>query len=116
MAKTFKLFCYGTLKKGYSAFHGDALIGDVVPASLANAKMLNLGWFPGVIEGAESDSVHGEVHEYPFELMAQLDAYEGHPDLFRRILVNVNDEDVYMYRYNHHPKDEYPIVEDGVWS
>ena len=88
-----KLFVYGTLKKVFryemnsptAPMQGVKLIGKYQTQerwTLADFKA-----YPGMIPG--NSGVVGEVWEIPDEKMAQLDRYEGVPNLFSRRMVEV---------------------------
>ena len=91
------LFVYGTLMSGMS--NNDLLskskfIGDV---TTQYAKLVDLGYFPGMVEGGSHNEVTGELWEVSEETLEQLDVLEGHPSHFvRSQLVVYSDIDFFV--------------------
>ena len=117
MSKTYKVFVYGTLKRGWgnnrlisqvdtSRFLGHAYTGDVYYFAKSGC--------PFVIEDEKlvanpSDDnlmgiVLGEVYEVDETTLGQLDQLEGHPNWYMRETVDVRklgdrfDTKVWMYK------------------
>lgn len=87
------LFVYGTLKRGQrnhrlladQLYRGDA-------ASAPRYRIVDLGAYPGLVENAEHGlSVTGELWEVSDCCLAELDDFEGVPDLFDRRVIDVPD-------------------------
>lgn len=103
------LFVYGTLMRGMP---NNDLLADskfIAEVTAESAKLIDLGYFPGMIEAVSSPSgVVGELWEVSEETLDQIDILEGHPDLFVRSEVCVQHktpvekkaELVYAYFYN----------------
>lgn len=88
------LFVYGTLRTGGSNHHllasgGAALAG--VARTLAVHELFDLGAYPGMVAGGHT-SVTGEVYVIDERLRERLDAFEGHPRLFRRETILLEDQ------------------------
>lgn len=103
------LFVYGTLKRGLSANHylADQLfIGEA--HTIACYRLFRISWHPGLVEDAEGVEVHGELWAVDEKCLAELDRYEGVPELFvrREIAIAHYFEPVQAYFYNQPlPKD-----------
>jgi len=87
------LFVYGTLMRGMS---NNDLLADskfIAEATAEHVKLIDLGYFPGMIEGGSYDEVTGELWEVSEETLEQLDVLEGHPSHFVRSKLVVHSED-----------------------
>src|SRR5262245_14779388 len=86
-----RLFVYGTLKRGGAgAAH---LVGAIFegPATTATGFALyDLGEYPALVASLDG-VVEGELYQVTLEQLAELDSYEGYPDLFHRELVPLAD-------------------------
>ena len=81
-----RIFVYGSLLSGLSNHklleaYDAKLIGTARTGS--RFTMLDLGAFPGIVEGNESQIV-GEVYEVDHDCFAMLDRLEGYPDFYTR--------------------------------
>lgn len=87
------LFVYGTLMRGMP---NNDLLADskfIAEVTAESAKLIDLGYFPGMIEAVTSPSgVVGELWEVSKEALDQIDVLEGHPDLFVRSKVCVHSD------------------------
>jgi gamma-glutamylcyclotransferase (GGCT)/AIG2-like uncharacterized protein YtfP len=115
-----KFFCYGTLKKGFSSHrllsaHNSTFLGKFKTSP--DYHIYNLGWFPGMVFDDQTEGgVTGEVYEIDEDCLAELDIYEGHPSLFRRQEIELeNGEIVIAYLYNN-PIQFNSRVESGCWE
>lgn len=75
------VFVYGTLKRG-GRLHGYMRGFDFVGESTVPGKLLNCGWYPGLVEGDDGEVVHGELFrvragEDVEVLLRRLDTVEG---------------------------------------
>lgn len=99
MAKTNKVFVYGTLRKGNSLRGLDKLgaefVGDATTTE-AWYDMVDFGPFPAVVPGGES-YVAGEVWKVNAEIMERLDYIEGYPDFYKRQIVETTVGPAWMY-------------------
>ena len=118
------LFVYGTLMKGERA---DMTVGH---SSLAvtfigedrlNGELYDMGYYPGAkIEADLFDparpTIEGEVYRIRNQnLCAQLDAYEGFPNLFsRRQVPTEKGRIVWVYTYNLATKPV-QLIAAGSW-
>ncbi len=94
---TYKVFVYGTLKKGGRLNHYLDESRFVENKIIKGYSLYNLGWFPGIqFTGEETDVVHGEVWEISGDTLTILDRVEGVPTLYTRI----EDDDMFLYLYN----------------
>ena len=62
-------------------------------------QLIDLGDYPGLL-GAGASRTVGELYEVDDAQLAELDAFEGHPELFRRTeltLANGARASVYLY-------------------
>jgi gamma-glutamylcyclotransferase (GGCT)/AIG2-like uncharacterized protein YtfP len=119
----FKLFVYGSLKRGKSAFgflerHQAVFLKEAVTAP--KYHIYQISWFPGMVidetEECPSGGVHGEVFEVSEECLKHLDQYEGAPDLFRREEITLEDGDkaiTYIYVQPFSGKNK---IESGIWD
>lgn len=90
-----RLFLYGTLMR-LGANHavlvgcGARFVGE---AQTATARtLIDLGPYPALLpedEARDRGSVHGEVFEVDDAALAELDAFEGCPTLYRRETIEV---------------------------
>ena len=102
MSRGHLVFVYGTLKstEGASFFLGGAKsLGkyETVP----EFSLYNLYSYPAVKQGGNT-SIKGEVYEVTDEILSKLDAYEGHPSLYKREEIQLTTDEfdsVFMYIY-----------------
>ena len=90
-ASRHRLFVYGTLKRGGLAagrMHGASFEGLVTTA--AGYALYDLGDYPALAKDDEG-IVEGEVYLVTAEHLAELDRYEGYPELYRREAVPLAD-------------------------
>ncbi|XP_021369645.1 gamma-glutamylaminecyclotransferase-like [Mizuhopecten yessoensis] len=100
----FKVFVYGTLKRGQPnnkmmegifdgevTYMGRGLTGKAYPLVISAAKW-NLPCMLSV-EGT-GKKIHGEVFEVDQEMLGFLDLFEGHPDFYKRsqIIVQLTED------------------------
>ena len=86
-----RLFVYGTLKRG--GVEAARLAGAMFegPATTATGFALyDLVEYPALVAALDG-VVQGEVYRVTLEQLAELDGYEGYPDLFHRELVLLAD-------------------------
>lgn len=95
------LFVYGTLRRGKSNQHlmaGAEYLGEAV--TLPRYRLHDLGPYIGMVEVDDGDVIPGELFRVDARLLAELDAFEGHPDLFRRTPVKLTSgekAEAYLY-------------------
>lgn len=115
------VFCYGTLKRDYSA-HGlikrspGAFLGEVTTAP--RYQLYDVGSFPGMVEDdSQIGGVKGELFKIPDAALPNLDRYECvSSGLFRREEIELEDgSKALAYLFN---KDIIGAkkIEDGFWN
>lgn len=103
------LFVYGTLM-------GSKRPGiKYVSEAIINGTIYDLGAYPGVkTEGI--GTVHGELYEVKEYAWKGLDAYEGCPHLYKRVVTETIDGiRCYVYHFNGLVREE-RLIEDGIWK
>lgn len=127
--KRLPVFVYGTLRNGMGNYKR-LLEGNTtreIPAVLHDAKMVDVGAFPGVID-ASHGTVYGELmflDESRYEeLLANLDRLEGHPYMYVRTAATVHTNyvspvsqteiDAWVYIWNG-GVDASNKIESGDW-
>lgn len=117
MSDTFKLFVYGSQKRGGSrayVLRGQRLLRDAVTAP--HYKLFDLGLYPGMVR-VESDGrpVYGELYEVRSGLKSLLDQME--PGLFRLERVEVDGEAGPVWSYLFKVRLKAPtVIESGRWE
>jgi gamma-glutamylcyclotransferase (GGCT)/AIG2-like uncharacterized protein YtfP len=109
---------YGTLKRGqgnHRCIADQEFIGEA-NTLLPDFQMYHLGGFPGVVKG--TGKIYGEMFRVSEEsLHGPLDGLEGHPDFYKRQIVEVvcNGKvyDAWMYIYRGDVSKCQPL--EGVW-
>lgn len=120
MSKEYKVFVYGTLREGDVR---NGVLKDMQELGQAefikNAttygiyKMVDLGAFPGIIEGGTT-SIVGEIWGIDKYTKSYLDLMEGVPLLYEDKPIQIEDEeDVYAYFLVRHKG--YPEIKSGDW-
>tara|TARA_B100000900_G_scaffold409095_1_gene424424 strand:+ start:2904 stop:3350 length:447 start_codon:yes stop_codon:yes gene_type:complete len=104
--ETYKVFVYGTLKsggdiRGLNQFGDGANIVGKTKTTYPDYDMIDLGAFPGVLEGGKH-YIQGEVWEVDTETLMQLDAIEGYSgkpseNFYNRIVVVTDEGKAFMY-------------------
>lgn len=86
-----RVFVYGTLMRGeqhHAQIQDQRFVGEA--RTLPRYELIDLGSFPALVEGGAT-AVAGELYEVSFQVLAELDRLEGHPALYRRWLVALDD-------------------------
>ncbi len=115
VSKKVHLFVYGTLLQGEPFHHllGGAPLLHAL-RSPAEFTLVNLGEYPGLLEGG-STAVYGEIYEIDDALLPALDEYEDCPALYyRRTLPFQNGISAIAYLLRPSP-DAFPTVLSGDW-
>jgi gamma-glutamylaminecyclotransferase len=98
------LFVYGTLRRGHRnhpRIAGQVFLGDA--ATAPRYRVLALGPYPGLVpDDAAGVVVPGELWAVSDGRLAELDKFEGVPDLFDRrpVAVAGRDDQVFAYFWN----------------
>jgi gamma-glutamylcyclotransferase (GGCT)/AIG2-like uncharacterized protein YtfP len=112
-----RLFVYGTLRRGESNHFMLASGAVFVRAdrTLPVWTLHDLGEYPALVAGGCS-AVEGEVFEVPEELLIELDAFEGVPELFVRAWIVLGSaERVVAYTMPAERAGSAPEVRAGRW-
>lgn len=86
----YRVFVYGTLKKGHGNHHYLEKSKFLGPCTIKGIyEFVDLGYFPAVVrrERGPVRNIVGEVYEVDSDTMVSLDALEGHPGFYERIMV-----------------------------
>lgn len=89
MADKYKVFVYGTLKRGFGnnrLLGGSKFLGKGVTE---DKFALYESGIPFVIENESVSQISGEVYVVDRETLAHLDRLEGHPNWYCRKMVNI---------------------------
>lgn len=108
------LFAYGTLMRGYPLHAVLARGATLLGAGTARGLLLDLGRYPGLVEGRER--VRGEVYRLDdFQLLPLLDREEGYNFERRRAIVTLAGGRrawAWLYRYRG-PRERARSIPDG---
>ena len=116
--KTFKVFVYGSLKRGFYNYYGrlDGTRGyaKFLGEATTKGKMYNLGHFPAV-NIDEEGTIHGEVFEVDENVVRALDLLEGYPTFYNRTKVPLSSGDqAWIYHIERElPEDQH--IPSGEW-
>ena len=112
-----KVFCYGTLKFGFGnndLLQNSEFVGKA--ETLPVFTMISMGWFPACLPDGDR-IIKGEVYKVDDDVLEDLDRLEGHPSFYKRIMVNTNLGDSWMYVLNRLDySSNSPVIESGEWS
>jgi gamma-glutamylcyclotransferase (GGCT)/AIG2-like uncharacterized protein YtfP len=105
MGGRFKLFVYGTLKRGgvrWPYLSGEVYLGE--RRTRPRYELLDLGDYPGLVPAANGGrSIQGELYSVAGDLVPTLDAIEGAPELFAMGPVELADEPGPVLAYLYQP-------------
>jgi gamma-glutamylcyclotransferase (GGCT)/AIG2-like uncharacterized protein YtfP len=108
------LFAYGTLMRGYGLHRVLAAGATLLTTGTARGRLLDLGGYPGLVEG--TGRVSGEVYRLDdAELLAALDREEGYNFDRRRAIVTLaggRRVRAWLYRYRG-PRERATPIPDG---
>lgn len=111
-----RVFVYGTLLSGqcnHRLLRTARFLGAA--RTTPRFQMHSLGLYPGVVEGG-SQAIAGELYEVDETGVAMLDRLEGHPDFYRRTVIELDDGAVastYLLPYDH--VAHRPVIVSGSW-
>ena len=113
-----KVFVYGTLKREFSnhpvlqAACCEFLCEDTIP--IGEFTMLDLGWFPALIESADGSEISGEVFEV--ESLEPLDQLEGYPRFYnRRVVTTGSGQQAWVYFIENQQRSR-DVLTSGKWE
>src|SRR5258708_38582505 len=111
-----RIFVYGTLLAGEPNHRILAEARRVrAAATEPNFTLLDLGAFPGLI-AAGSTSIVGDVYAVDDRTLLALDRLEGHPRLYRRTPIELEDgERIESYVLPKSRAEHYPVIASGDW-
>lgn len=92
----FKVFVYGTLKKGFrnhDVLGESKFLGEAETAPAYRMHKHHSYPFPCLFHDDAGVSIKGEVYEINDRTLAQLDRLEGHPHMYRRESIQLADVD-----------------------
>jgi gamma-glutamylaminecyclotransferase len=109
-------FVYGTLQAGEHNHHQLGASRFIRAArTCARFELVDLGPYPALIEGGAT-AVTGELYEVSAESFAALDAFEGVPELFRRVMIELEDGTrAYAYLFAGGALESAPRIKGGCW-
>lgn len=115
----FRLFVYGTLKRGdvrHGPLASQRYLGECRTAP--RYALLDLGAYPGLVLSEESgQAVQGELYEVDCSLVDWLDAVEGAPELYRLELVEVAGQEGVVWAYFYlGDATGLPCIASGKWE
>ncbi|MEQ8764569.1 MAG: gamma-glutamylcyclotransferase family protein [Planctomycetota bacterium] len=110
------MFVYGSLLPGepsHGRLSAAARLGE--DRTLPECSLFDLGDWPAlVLVGASS--VRGEVFEVKDSELSELDAFEGHPELFRRErLTLASGREAFVYVFARDIADGARVIPSGDW-
>ena len=112
-----KLFVYGTLKKQHSRNNilgAASFIREI--KTLPNYTMIDLGAFPGILD-LGTNVIYGELYEVDDSTLEVCDLIEGHPNFYKRIEIELNNNATAWCYVLDHAKYENPLViSSGKWD
>ena len=103
-----KMFFYGTLKKGQCRSHvleNQIFCGEAT--TKPKYKLYSAGLFPCMVPNEDGKSIPGEVYEIDDECLARLDRIEGHPHLYKREPIELNEFDGCISYFFQHLVDQF---------
>jgi gamma-glutamylaminecyclotransferase len=109
------VFVYGTLRRGEVNHHllkDAALLGEHVTPP--RYKMLNLGAYPGVVDGG-STAIVGEIYRITQKQFTDLDRLEAYPKLYGRRKIRSPWGRAWIYLYLGNRRNR-AVIADGNWS
>jgi gamma-glutamylaminecyclotransferase len=112
-----RLFVYGSLLSGelhHRQLDGARLLGGARTAP--RYTLVDLGAYPGLLDEGVT-SVAGEIYEVDADRLPALDAFEGHPDEYRRMpirLLGGESVDAYVLRRELAPSGN--VIASGNWK
>ena len=87
------LFVYGTLKRDHGANYMLSMADYLGEATTANSYLLlkDINYTYPFLLNIPVQPITGELYELDQTQLDRIDAYEGHPDLFKRQIIPLSD-------------------------
>jgi gamma-glutamylcyclotransferase (GGCT)/AIG2-like uncharacterized protein YtfP len=111
------LFVYGTLKKGCSNHHllsNSVLVSETFTEG--QFRMLDLEFFPGVVEGEPVSRIYGELYDVDTETVDVLDVFEGKWFYREKVLLENGSKAAMYFLSAKVPFEMYPVISSGNWE
>jgi len=97
---TFRLFVYGTLKRGGVRHFVLADQRYLGPArTLPRYALYDLGAYPALVRADDGQAIEGELYEVAGSLRGELDRVEGAPGWFDLAPIDLEGQDVPVFAY-----------------
>lgn len=113
--KDIYVFVYGSLKRGnYNHSHLIKAQFIAPHTTAAEYTLFDMGMYPAVIPFGDT-AIQGEIYKVNEFELASLDALEGYPDYYDRILISSDYDDVWMYVLSDTDAN-FPIIRSGEWN
>ena len=110
------VFVYGSLlsgEKSHALLASARLVGNARTA--ATFELVDLGPYPAMIAGGRT-AVLGELYAVDYVTLAALDKHEGHPTLYRRTRIALDDgRDVEAYLHDPEQTRGRRRIHSGDW-
>jgi len=109
--KKYKLFVYGTLKKGFHN-HDFLKYASYLGERTIKGKMYSYGAFP-YVNIKQNGIIHGELYSIDENTLLDCDSLEGYPSFYskKEVITNKNEK-VLVYYIN---KECNALIKNGVW-
>lgn len=115
MSACLRLFVYGTLRRGETNHY---LLGNATLLGVHRTNprytMLDLGWYPAVIDNGQT-AIVGEVYSLSKAQLPGLDMLEDYPNTYTRQLITSAYGSAWMYLYRHAVAAGTPVIPSGDW-
>jgi gamma-glutamylcyclotransferase (GGCT)/AIG2-like uncharacterized protein YtfP len=109
------LFVYGTLKAGYPNHHLLKTATFVADYSTEREyTMHNLGSYPAIVPSGNTRII-GELYLVDGETLVNIDALEGYPGWYDRIVITTPKGEALVYTMTPLQVKDSPVILDGLW-
>lgn len=96
----YKLFVYGSLKRGFGNHHflEESKFVSKITTKISSFRMFSLGGFPGVSLQPNGRKIIGELYEIDDNTLQRIDYLEGNGNFYNRRLIKLDNGDTaWMY-------------------
>ena len=111
------VFVYGSLMTGkinHRLLSAAVFLGTAISQPLYT--LFHAGPWPAVVTGGTT-AIHGELYRISLQLRLSLDRFEGHPTLFRRRTIVLDDgQQADAWLLEAAPDTSWPIIPSGTWA